>query len=368
VLAEDLASHGYVVVGSDSPYTTPGVASDNRIALRTAASHPPETARANSELAPGRRQHLPVVDAWVKDNRFIVDRLEQLDERDPSGRFAGLLDLGAVGAVGHSIGGAAALQFCHEDPRCRAGVDLDGAPLGDVVIGGIAKPFLFLFTDRPFLDAPERRSCPTSARFSRPSIACARDSEPAEPADAARRRALQFLRSSAVERAHARANVRRGRYRPDRSSASSRGDAALRASVLRHASQRFARLAARRFKRGVLGDRLQMNDPGTNPTHRRRFAGALVRHAARVMPREEQRWAEAMQNEMAYVTDDGEACRWAIGCVRAAHAARLRALSCRCRGGARWRALLAVLAFVRCFNSADGAKLGRSVPRNGSEA
>jgi hypothetical protein len=46
----------------------------------------------------------------------------------------------------------------------------------------------------------------------------------------------------------------------------------------------------------------------------------------RVMPREEQRWADAMQNEMAYVADDGEACRWAIGCVRAAHAARLRAL------------------------------------------
>jgi len=69
-----------------------------------------------------------------------------------------------------------------------------------------------------------------------------------------------------------------------------------------------------------------MRDTGTNDTRRRRLAGALVRHAARVMPREEQRWADAMQNEMAYVADDGEACRWAIGCVRAAHAARLRAL------------------------------------------
>jgi predicted dienelactone hydrolase len=159
VLAEDLASHGYVVVGSDSPYTAPGVAyQDGRVALRTAAGHPPETAPGRtSELAPGAPNdlYLPVIDAWVKDNGFIVDRLEQVDERDPSGRFVGRLDLRAVGAFGHSTGGAAALQFCHEDSRCRAAVDLDGAPLGDVVIGGIAKPILFLFADRPFLDAPQ---------------------------------------------------------------------------------------------------------------------------------------------------------------------------------------------------------------------
>jgi hypothetical protein len=34
-------------------------------------------------------------------------------------------------------------------------VNLDGAPLGDVVLGGIAKPFLFLFADRPMFDAPD---------------------------------------------------------------------------------------------------------------------------------------------------------------------------------------------------------------------
>jgi len=158
-LAEDLASHGYVVVGSDSPYTTPGVAyQDGRIALRTTAGHPPETAPGRvSELAPGQANdlYLPVVDAWVKDNRFILDRLHALGDADPSGRFTGRLDLDAVGAVGHSIGGAAALQFCQEDARCKAGVDLDGAPLGEVVRTGIAKPFLFLLADRPMFDMPE---------------------------------------------------------------------------------------------------------------------------------------------------------------------------------------------------------------------
>lgn len=169
VLAEDLASHGYVVVGSDSPYTTPGVAyQDGRIALRTAAGHPPETMPGRiSELAPGAPNDLyvPVADAWVKDNRFILDRLQELDARDPSGRFTGRLDLGAVGAFGHSIGGATALQFCHEDARCRAGVDLDGAPLGDVVFGGIAKPFLFLCADRPMFDAADGELAPDQRAF-----------------------------------------------------------------------------------------------------------------------------------------------------------------------------------------------------------
>jgi Platelet-activating factor acetylhydrolase, isoform II len=169
VLAEDLASHGYVVVGSDSPYSTPGVAyQDGRIALRTAAGHPSETAPGRiSELAPGQPNdlYLPVVDVWVKDNRFILDRLRALNDQDPPGRFTGRLDLTQVGAFGHSIGGATALQFCHEDERCKVGVDLDGMPWGEVARSGIAKPFLFLFADRPIFDMAEPDLKPDARAF-----------------------------------------------------------------------------------------------------------------------------------------------------------------------------------------------------------
>jgi hypothetical protein len=156
-LAEDLASHGYIVVGSDSPHTTAGVAySDGRLVRRSPAGAPSETAPGrSSELAPGQPNDLalPVIDVWVDDNRFLVDRLEALNASDGS-RFAGRLDLGAVGALGHSYGGTAALQFCADDQRCKAGVDIDGAPLGDVVRRGIDKPFLFFVADRPAFDTP----------------------------------------------------------------------------------------------------------------------------------------------------------------------------------------------------------------------
>jgi predicted dienelactone hydrolase len=169
VLAEDLASHGYVVVGSDSPYTTPGVAyQDGRIARRTAAGHPSETARGRvSERAPGQPNdfYLPVVDAWVKDNRFILDRLYLLNDHDPSGRFTGRLNLGAVGALGHSLGGATALQFCHEDARCAAAVNLDGMPYGEVVVTGLSKPFLYIVADRPVFHAPVSELEPGAREF-----------------------------------------------------------------------------------------------------------------------------------------------------------------------------------------------------------
>ncbi len=49
-----------------------------------------------------------------------------------------------VGVFGHSFGGAAAAQFCHEDSRCKAGIDIDGAPHGSVIQAGIDRPFMFL--------------------------------------------------------------------------------------------------------------------------------------------------------------------------------------------------------------------------------
>jgi dienelactone hydrolase len=52
-----------------------------------------------------------------------------------------------VGVFGHSLGGATALLFCHDDSRCKAGIDVDGAPLGSVIAEGVSQPFMFLLSD-----------------------------------------------------------------------------------------------------------------------------------------------------------------------------------------------------------------------------
>ncbi len=78
---------------------------------------------------------------------FALDQLERLNTSDPSGRFLGRLDMQRIGVFGHSLGGAEALQFCHDDSRCKAGIDVDGAPLGSVVGEGVTQPFMFLLSD-----------------------------------------------------------------------------------------------------------------------------------------------------------------------------------------------------------------------------
>jgi pimeloyl-ACP methyl ester carboxylesterase len=88
-----------------------------------------------------------VLTAWTSDIAFVLDRLARLNASDSSGKFTGRLDMTRVGVFGHSLGGAVAAQFCHEDSRCRAGIDIDGAPHGSVIQAGLPQPFMFLMSD-----------------------------------------------------------------------------------------------------------------------------------------------------------------------------------------------------------------------------
>jgi predicted dienelactone hydrolase len=88
-----------------------------------------------------------LAEAWSADMSFVLDRLEQLNTSDPSGRFNGRLDMEHVGVFGHSLGGATALQFCHDDPRCKAAIDIDGIPWGSAVSDGVKQPTMFLMSD-----------------------------------------------------------------------------------------------------------------------------------------------------------------------------------------------------------------------------
>ncbi len=105
-----------------------------------------------------------LMEAWSADMSTVVDELERLNQADPTGRFNARLDLTRLGVVGHSLGGATALAFCHEDARCKAGVDLDGAPLGPVVQDGLRQRFLFVLSDHRYEASAERRAAESDIR------------------------------------------------------------------------------------------------------------------------------------------------------------------------------------------------------------
>ena len=153
-LAEDLASHGYVVVGFDAPYRTFTVVFPDGRVMRRIPENNPELCLERTGQERDRCANR-LLTAWTADIAFVLDRLEQLNASDGSGKFTGRLDMTRVGVFGHSFGGAAAVLFCHEDSRCKAGIDVDGAPHGSVIQAGIDRPFMFLLSDHGHESDPE---------------------------------------------------------------------------------------------------------------------------------------------------------------------------------------------------------------------
>jgi len=141
-----LASHGYIVVGVDAPYRT-GIVSfpDGRIIKRIPQNNP-EVCLEKTGQERDRCANRFIM-AWNSDIAYVLDRLAELNTSDPSHKFTAKLDMKRVGVFGHSFGGAQATQFCSDDSRCKAGVDLDGAPHGRVIQTGINRPFMFLGSD-----------------------------------------------------------------------------------------------------------------------------------------------------------------------------------------------------------------------------
>jgi predicted dienelactone hydrolase len=158
-LAEDLASQGYVVMGFDAPYRSfVVVLPDGRVIARAPQN--------NADLLDGSQKVQlanRLLQVWSADSGFALDQLERLNAADPSGRFLGRLDLQRVGVFGHSLGGATALQFCHDDSRCKAGIDVDGMPFGSVIAEGVTQPLLFLMSEHRY--EPEAETRPVEANI-----------------------------------------------------------------------------------------------------------------------------------------------------------------------------------------------------------
>ncbi len=141
-LAEDLASHGFFVVGFDAPYRSfVVVLPDGRVVGRSPAYHVENASGNLADPVIGR-----LLQMWTADTTFVVDQLQRL-HADSSEKLARRMDLQRLGIFGHSFGGATALEFCHQDSRCKAALDMDGIPFGSVVPQGLSKPGMFLLSD-----------------------------------------------------------------------------------------------------------------------------------------------------------------------------------------------------------------------------
>ncbi|MFF5227738.1 alpha/beta hydrolase family protein [Dactylosporangium sp. NPDC000521] len=136
-VAEELASHGYIVVTIDHTHDSPLVEfPDGRVA-RSAV--PPPTGE------PGEEDRLiaKALAARVADTRFVLDWLARPQRALPSGLWYAM-DQRAIGMIGHSLGGTTAAETMLEDGRVKAGCNLDGAMSGRVMTEGLDRPFLLV--------------------------------------------------------------------------------------------------------------------------------------------------------------------------------------------------------------------------------
>lgn len=178
-LLEDLASHGYVVLSLVHPYESGAAAlgngrvvsftdssgalrqgyrdvigewgkEDETMAVVTATSDENEQRRLLRGYLSTLKNTDAAVRRWVDDTAAVINKLSNLSRRSVAGRLIARLDVERIGVFGHSMGGVVAGQFCLEDPRCAAGLNLDGSPqYGDMIDRELKRPFLMVYSARP---------------------------------------------------------------------------------------------------------------------------------------------------------------------------------------------------------------------------
>ena len=130
-LAEDLASHGYVVVAIDHTY-------ENR-ATTFPDGHVTGCAACEVDNEPGFWEKF--AQTRPADTSFVLD---ELTGPHPKWRGSALIDTSRIGMTGHSAGGAVTTQAMLADSRIRAGADIDGSVHVPIPDSGLSRPFLFM--------------------------------------------------------------------------------------------------------------------------------------------------------------------------------------------------------------------------------
>ncbi|MFF5296359.1 alpha/beta hydrolase [Paractinoplanes globisporus] len=149
-LAAGLASRGYIVAGVTPTYSA-NLSVIAGHAVRASAAGDP------SDLSGPAGDRLVAV--WAADARFAAQQ---------AGVLLGVhVNRNKVAYVGHSFGGAAALEACSGDSACVGAADLDGTPYGAVVQGGLRKPLLLLSSGKDGAD--QERSAQTLFAASGPA-------------------------------------------------------------------------------------------------------------------------------------------------------------------------------------------------------
>jgi predicted dienelactone hydrolase len=130
--AENLASHGFIVVTIDHTYSTfATIFPDGRVT----------DYKTKMTTVEDRRE---IGNIWTQDVEFVINQIEKLNSGAIESQFKGKIDLNNIGVMGHSFGGATAFNSTYLDHRIKAGVNMDGSLFEVKNRDDINKPFMFI--------------------------------------------------------------------------------------------------------------------------------------------------------------------------------------------------------------------------------
>lgn len=132
-ILEELASHGYFVVAVDHPYINhPIIFPDKIIKINNNINHDFDNE----------------IETLTQDIFFIINKLQDLNLGKIVKNFKNRLNINKIFMLGHSLGGSVALKVCKGNPRCKAGINMDGDLFGLGCNAGFDKPFMFLISSK----------------------------------------------------------------------------------------------------------------------------------------------------------------------------------------------------------------------------
>lgn len=123
---EQLASHGYVVVGINPTYETPVLLPDGRLITQST------TFVSSADKQTEHRTFVQATSIRAKDVSFVLNELGRINVKDPQGLFSERLNLTHVGVFGHSLGGSTAVEAMRLERRIKAGISMDGGEYGEL--------------------------------------------------------------------------------------------------------------------------------------------------------------------------------------------------------------------------------------------
>ena len=136
----ELASHGYVVVAVEHPgtalFTTYG---DGTYEMFTdTSSHLPMEYQVQNEAT------IPIINEQTKDIVFVLEQMKRMGEETTNSPLIGKIDFARLGVIGHSQGGATAVDVLYKNRAFQAAIDMDGYMYGEARAEALDRPVMVL--------------------------------------------------------------------------------------------------------------------------------------------------------------------------------------------------------------------------------